>query len=256
MAGPPTDDGQQIHIVIDGLPPNAEEVYTVWIAQNPQSRIAVGTFRAGRRRQARRHRHGAEAAGGVQEHLGHARAADRQEGLVAGLGRQGPDRGPAVLTRRPVGGAYSASALHAAVSPEGERGRGSRPAAHEDWVLHAGAATAAAARAGAAQRPASERSPVRRACLGDAGRVGHRLAPPPTSRRSTRASDHSHTPRTRPPSGRADRVQAWVRRIASTSSTTASSASTARWPTTSPSSTRRASRSACASRRWTSATRA
>ncbi len=46
VAGPPTDDGQQLHIVIDGLPNTPRRVYTVWIAQNPQSRIALGTFRA------------------------------------------------------------------------------------------------------------------------------------------------------------------------------------------------------------------
>jgi anti-sigma factor RsiW len=45
VAGPATDEGQKVHIVIDGLPNTPKRVYTVWVAQNPQSRIALGTFR-------------------------------------------------------------------------------------------------------------------------------------------------------------------------------------------------------------------
>jgi anti-sigma factor RsiW len=45
VAGPATEDGQTVHIVIDGLPNTPKRVYTVWVAQNPQSRIALGTFR-------------------------------------------------------------------------------------------------------------------------------------------------------------------------------------------------------------------
>jgi hypothetical protein len=39
------DEGQRIHITVDGLDPKGQEVYTVWIARSPARRIAIGTFK-------------------------------------------------------------------------------------------------------------------------------------------------------------------------------------------------------------------